>query len=177
MLFVLCVLFVAINLIRLDWMHFFDACLLLCCCCEERERNKRRSEPVKLFSDDEMTSFVSGVAEFVVGRNTWWYTSYCCCCCVFLCCSFFCYFGRFSSLAKINFAHTHNSHTRLNVLLLFLLSVPIFCFSFASFLQVCLRRTNDDHRQASLTHTLIRNRAEHTLTTNRLSCKSADWLL
>lgn len=134
----------AINLIRLECTFSMPAC-----CCE-RERNKRRSEPVvKLFSDDEMTSFVSGVAvlleemlddiQVVVVAAA-----------VFLCCSFFVFWAFL--LAKINFAHTQ-SHTRLNVLLLFLLSVPIFCFSFASFLQVCLRRTNDTDRLRTHSHT------------------------
>lgn len=158
----------AINLIRLECTFSMPAC-----CCE-RERNKRRSEPVvKLFSDDEMTSFVSGSAvlleeilddiQVVVSA-------------VFLCCSFFVILG-FSSLAKINFAHTQ-SHTRLNVLLLFLLSVPIFAsLSLLSCKFVCAEQTTTDRlRTHSLTHS-YEIAYTYTLTTNRLSYFHANLLL
>lgn len=102
------------------------------------------------FSDDEMTSFVSGVAvlleeilddiKVVVVATA-----------VFLCCSFFVILGF--SLAKINFAHTQ-SHTRLNVLLLFLLSVPIFAsLSLLSCKFVCAEQTTQTGFALTHSHT------------------------
>lgn len=152
-------------------MHFFDACLLL---RERKEQEKERTGCQTFFRwwNDKFCFWRCSV----VGRNTWWYKS-CCCCCRFSLLFLFCFLG-FSSLAKINFAHTQ-SHTRLNVLLLFLLSVPIFAsLSLLSCKFVCAEQTTTDRlRTHSLTHSY-----EIAYTYNKqtfiLSCKSsADWLL
>lgn len=86
-----------------------------------------------------------------------------CCFCRFSLLFLFCFLG-FSSLAKINFAHTQ-SHTRLNILLLFLLSVPIFAsLSLLSCKFVCAEQTTQTG--FAITHTLIRNRI-HLYTYNK----------
>lgn len=151
-------------------MHFFDACLLL---RERKEQEKERTGCQTFFRwwNDKFCFWRCSV----VGRNTWWYKS-CCCCCRFSLLFLFCFLG-FSSLAKINFAHTQ-SHTRLNVLLLFLLSVPIFAsLSLLSCKFVCAEQTTTDRlRTHSLTHS-YEIAYTYTLTTNRLSYFHANLLL
>lgn len=141
-------------------MHFFDACLLL---RERKEQEKERTGCQTFFRwwNDKFCFWRCSV----VGRNTWWYTS--CCFCRFSLLFLFCFLG-FSSLAKINFAHTQ-SHTRLNVLLLFLLSVPIFAsLSLLSCKFVCAEQTTQTG--FALTHTLIRNSIHFQQTFMQICC-------